>query len=100
VLRLPCMVPDPKATTPARARANPARVGAFNDIVEQTAASVPNMHTLPLDQLLCPGGQALITEGGSVIRYDGVHTSPAGSAIIWSWLQDQLRANGAIPARP
>jgi hypothetical protein len=96
VLRLPCMVPDPQASISGRVRADPVRIAALNAIWQQIAAEHPNVTEVPLDDLLCPNGVPLVDEGDTPIRYDGVHLTPQGSELVWNWLQQQLKSDGAI----
>jgi hypothetical protein len=78
------------ALVPATARNDPDRVAAFNRIVREEVARVEDGHVLDLAGLLCPGGTPRERVGGEEVRYDGVHLSPAGSALVWDWMVNEL----------
>jgi peptidoglycan/LPS O-acetylase OafA/YrhL len=90
LLRLPCMEQPAGLEVKAMARNDPARVAEFNAILERVAASMPEASTLPLDELLCPGGEFLRSVDGDDVRYDGVHLTPEGVRYVWEWLEDEL----------
>ena len=91
LLRLPCMDQARGSLINAQARNDPARVAAFNAIVESIASDMALVSTLPLDDVLCPDGEPIGDIDGEPIRSDGVHLTPAGSRLVWDWLEDQLR---------
>ncbi len=86
---LPCMRQTPGSLVSADARNDPARVEAFNAIVREEVESRPDTHLLDLASLLCPFGEPLRIDGDDV-RYDGVHVSPAGAAVVWDWMLSEL----------
>jgi peptidoglycan/LPS O-acetylase OafA/YrhL len=92
LLRLPCMDQPAAALLDAQARSDRERVEAFNAVLEAVADDLETVSTLPLDDLLCPGGEPIGEVDGSVIRYDGVHLTEAGTTLVWSWLEAQLEA--------
>ena len=97
LLRLPCMAQIDGTPISTQARNDPARVDTFNHILEAAAAASPTVVTLALDDVLCPNGEPIGTIDGEVIRYDGVHLTPFGAAMVWSWLTEQIDA--LVPAR-
>jgi hypothetical protein len=76
----------------AQARSDRGRVEAFNAVLEAVADDLETVSTLPLDDLLSSGGEPIGEVDGSVIRYDGVHLTEAGTTIVWSWLEARLEA--------
>jgi hypothetical protein len=72
------------------ARNDPARVGAFNDVLRQEASRHPDVHVIDLNDLLCPQGAYLEEIDGAPVRYDGVHVTTEGSNYVWAWLLDEL----------
>ena len=83
LLRLPCMF-DASPTT--RDRNDPARLAAYNAILESLAAARVGVVTAPLDEVLCPDpdpeGRATDTD----LRFDGLHVTIEGGAMVWNWL--------------
>ncbi len=67
-------------------------VAAFNAVLDEVAAESPIVSTLPLDDLLCPGGEPIGEFDGELIRSDGVHLTEPGTQLVWTWLDAQLRA--------
>ena len=96
LLRIPCMDPAPGAIIPTRSREEPARIAAVNDLFEQIAAERLHVTTLPLDDLLCPAGVPIGLIDGQKIRTDGVHLSEPGVALVWTWMQTQMRLQNWI----
>ncbi|MBT5864392.1 MAG: acyltransferase family protein [Ilumatobacter sp.] len=92
LLRLPCMDQPAAALLDAQARSDRERVKAFNAVLEAVAGDLETVSVLPLDDLLCPGGEPIGEVDGSVIRYDGVHLTEAGTTLVWSWLEAHLEA--------
>ena len=90
LLRLPCMEQASGTIINALARNDLGRVAEFNTILERVASSTPRASTLPLDELLCPGGEALDKINGEDVRYDGVHLTSAGVQFVWKWLDKSL----------
>lgn len=95
LLRLPCMEQPDDLPVNATARNDPARIAAFNGVLERVAADLDGVETKPLDDLLCPGGEFLSSVDGDDLRYDGVHLTEAGTQLVWEWLDQALSA----PAR-
>lgn len=91
LLRLPCMEQSTDSLVSNQARNDPARIAAFNDILEDVATEQPEVFTLPLDDLLCPNGEPIGEVDGEEIRYDGVHLSEPGTLFVWNWLDAQLQ---------
>lgn len=90
-LRLPCMVQSRNLLVNAQARNDRDRVAAFNAVLEAVADEVQLVSTLPLDELLCPGGVPLDEIDGETVRYDGVHLTDTGTDLVWNWLVEQLQ---------
>ncbi len=68
---------------------DPARVDRFNAIVR----AIGDAHHVPvvdLNSALAPEGVFTKTINGALVRYDGVHVSPAGARLIEPWLYRQL----------
>jgi peptidoglycan/LPS O-acetylase OafA/YrhL len=86
---LPCMRQTPGSLVSADARNDPARVDAFNAIVREEVERRPDTHLLDLASLLCPAGEPRRVDGDDA-RYDGVHVSPAGAAVVWDWMVSEL----------
>lgn len=65
------------------------RVRAFNavlaDVARKTGAVV-----VDLEAFLCPDGRYEHEREGVVLRQDGVHLTPAGGGLVWSWLAPQV----------
>ncbi len=80
LMRVPCMHPVDADTAD---RSDSDRVAAFNRILEDLSEERRNTVTVGLDEVLCPGGVPL---GGTDIRYDGVHVTNQGAAIVWDWI--------------
>jgi hypothetical protein len=90
-LRLPCMVQSTDSLVSVQARNDPDRVAAFNAILETVAGELPQVSTLRLDDLLCPGGVPIGEVDGESIRFDGVHLTGAGTSLVWTWLEERLQ---------
>jgi peptidoglycan/LPS O-acetylase OafA/YrhL len=71
---------------------DPARVDRFNELVRAVAARHPGVGVVDLNAALAPEGTFTKTINGVLVRYDGVHLSPAGARLIQPWLYRQLRA--------
>ena len=71
---------------------DPARVDAFNAILRAVAARHPGVRVVDLNAHLSPGGRYARTLDGVVVRYDGVHVSPAGARLLKPWLAAALTA--------
>jgi len=67
------------------------RVDRFNQVLREVAArrGVP---VIELGAALSPEGQFAKHINGTLVRYDGVHISPAGCRLLRPWLLRQLRA--------
>ena len=72
------------------ARADARRVDAVNSLLDEVAATQPDVTVAPLSSVVCPGGGDGLTIDGSPVRYDGVHYTRKGAALVWPWLFDEL----------
>jgi hypothetical protein len=90
LLSVPCMQQGPDSILPTLARNDPARIAAFNAILQDEAAARPNVHVVDLGAQLCPEGTYLEEVDGAQVRYDGVHLTPGGANFVWTWLVDEL----------
>jgi peptidoglycan/LPS O-acetylase OafA/YrhL len=101
LLTVPCMQQGPDSVLPTLARNDPARISAFNSILQEEAAAHPNVHVVDLEDLLCPEGTYLDDVDGAQVRYDGVHLTPEGADFVWMWLVDELgsleEASSTVP---
>ena len=89
LMNVPCMNQPAKAAVPAQARNDPARQATLNAIIEQVAAE-RGAKVLDLRGLLCPGGEYAEQLDGIDMRYDGVHLTAEGAAVVWRWLVGQV----------
>lgn len=65
-------------------RNDPERAQAVNDVLETFAAAHPDTVTLvDVASWLCPGGEDQEERDGIDVRYDGVHYSLDGGALVW-----------------
>jgi peptidoglycan/LPS O-acetylase OafA/YrhL len=96
-LRVPCMEQSIVSLVHAQARNNPSRVAAFNAILEDVSAELPMVSTLPLDDVLCPGGEPVGQVDGEAVRFDGVHLTDSGAQFVWTWLDAELQAMDLKP---
>ena len=71
-------------------RADARRVGAVNTLLDEVAATQPDVTVATLSSVVCPGGVDGLTVDGSPVRYDGVHYTREGAALVWPWLFDEL----------
>ncbi len=83
---VPCMGPGPGTT----GRADPGRVAAVNELIRDVAVERDDMSVAPLSTVICPDGNAELTIDGVPARYDGVHYTRPGAALVWPWLFDEL----------
>ncbi|MEM8618281.1 MAG: acyltransferase family protein [Actinomycetota bacterium] len=92
LLTLPCMAqPEPlQGQVSTRARSDVQRVDAYNRILAEVAADDERVEVLDLASVLCPGGEPIENTTGTDIRYDGVHVTPDGSALVAEWLFAEL----------
>lgn len=68
------------------------RVRELNAIVARfVAAKGPRVHLLDFHAFLCSGGYT-VTKDGVTLRTDGLHYTPEGARLIWTWLGPQLLA--------
>ena len=76
---------------------DPARVDAFNRIVRSVAAKQPGLvHVVELGRRTSTGGHQYVNVvDGVVLRYDGVHFTPAAAEWIQPWLSRQLERAAA-----
>jgi len=82
-------------------RSDAGRVRDLNDALRTYARSRPTrVSLLDLHDFLCPHGQYTATVHGVAARDpDGTHLSPAGAKLVWRWLSEQLRTEGALRSR-
>lgn len=68
-------------------------------LVRRAASDVPNAHYVDLAGLTCRGdGTAIVFRDGRQLRDDGVHWTQAGADDVWSWVLNQMVADG-VPGR-
>lgn len=48
------------------------------------------MSVAPLSSVICRDGDAELTIDGTPARYDRVHYTRAGAALVWPWLFGEL----------
>jgi len=85
-LDVPCMGPGPGTT----GRADPDRVAAVNELIRDVAVERDDFSVAPLSTVICPDGNAQLTIDGVPARYDGVHYTRPGAALVWPWLFGEL----------
>ncbi|NQY57201.1 MAG: acyltransferase family protein [Ilumatobacteraceae bacterium] len=92
LMTLPCMAqPEPiPGQLTFRARSEVQRVDAYNRIVAEVARNDELVAVVDLASVLCPGGAPIENTTGTDIRYDGVHVTPDGSAMVAEWLFAEL----------
>ena len=88
-LDVACMggAPDNPGTT---SRAEPRRVSAVNDLIDEVASSRADVSVASVSELVCPGGVDGLETNGGPVRYDGVHYTRDGAALVWPWLFAEL----------
>jgi hypothetical protein len=79
--------PDNPGTT---SRADPRRVKAVNDVIDDVASSRADVGVAAVSSVVCPDGVAGLETNGGPVRYDGVHYTTDGAALVWHWLFDEL----------
>ena len=79
--------PDNPGTT---SRADLRRVSAVNALIDGVASNRADVSVAPLSELVCPGGADGLEANGGPVRYDGVHYTRDGAALVWPWLFAQL----------
>jgi peptidoglycan/LPS O-acetylase OafA/YrhL len=68
-------------------------VDPLNDLYREYAAKTGNASIIDLQSYVCPAGQYTdLTIDGVKIRYDGVHFSEDGAAVVSRWLAPQIDA--------
>ena len=85
-LDVPCMGANPGTT----GRADPERVTAVNELIREVAVERDDVSVETLSSVICPNGNAELTIDGIPARYDGVHYTRPGAAVVWPWLLDEL----------
>jgi peptidoglycan/LPS O-acetylase OafA/YrhL len=90
VFEVPCYgTGDPNAPIPERA--DPARISALNDIYNQMAREMPQVHIVHWRSLVCPGGKrAEKLDGADLWEGDDVHLSAKGAVQVWKWWLPQV----------
>jgi len=86
LLDVPCM----RGAQGSMARADPRRTIALNELLAEVAADRDNVSIAPLSDAICPSGTSDLVINGVPARYDGVHYTRAGAALVWPWLLDEL----------
>lgn len=64
--------------------------GVIDGWAERQAGDGPRVRVLDLDAQLCPGGEHRRVVNGALVFKDGVHFSPQGARLVWSWLAPTL----------
>jgi hypothetical protein len=91
VFDAPCY-PDRATDLVLPERSDPKRIKAYNEILAQATAGLPDVHLVKFHTLVCPGGQHLETvHGEDLWQGDGVHLSDAGALFVWRWLLPQVK---------
>jgi len=99
LLTSPCFKPRDMALTPTvggrHLRVWP--VGPLNDLYREFERQHPDEVTVAdLNGFICPGGEySDLTVDGVKMRYDGVHFTPEGAAVVARWLAPQIEAAAA-----
>jgi peptidoglycan/LPS O-acetylase OafA/YrhL len=93
LLTLPCMQPNGDDGTTARS--DPARVATFNELLRGVAVE-RGAAVLELGAVLCPDGEPIESTTGTRVRFDGVHLTPEGADLVWTWLLP--RVDQLVPA--
>ncbi len=89
LLDVACMGAGPDNPGTA-SRSDPDRVRAVNALIEDVASSHTDVTVAALSSVVCPDGVDGLEIDGDPVRYDGVHYTRAGAALVWPWLFDQL----------
>lgn len=87
-LQVPCMQAGNNPGTTSRT--DPMRIAAVNRLISTVAAGRSDTTVAALGDVVCPDGSDDLRVDGTPIRYDGVHYTRAGAALVWPWLFDQL----------
>jgi peptidoglycan/LPS O-acetylase OafA/YrhL len=77
--------------------ANDAEQIPYNDLFRRLPIRVPHVSTISMTNVLCPQGVCQPEIDGILMRYDGVHFSPAGSEWLAPLLYQRLTDAGVIP---
>jgi peptidoglycan/LPS O-acetylase OafA/YrhL len=93
VMNDPChLTPDFGLGPEPRVVNDENRVRLLNGIVARfVAAQGPAVHLLDFHGFLCSGGYTA-TKDGVTLRTDGLHYTPQGARLIWTWLGPALLA--------
>jgi hypothetical protein len=98
LLDVACMGAGPDNPGTA-SRSDPDRIRAVNVLIEDVASSRADVTVAPLSSVVCPDGLEGLEIDGDPVRYDGVHYTQAGAALVWPWLFDQLDQRlGPLPS--
>jgi hypothetical protein len=68
------------------------RQRAFNGMLREVLNRHPAVRTLGLRAFSCPQGRYEPELGGVRLHADGVHWTPGGARLVWSWLAPRLHA--------
>ncbi len=91
VIGLPCMRPTEEIANPfAPLRTDPARVAHLNQLVQTWADGRPNVAFVDLAAFTCPTGEFQAELDGVELFVDGVHFTPDGARLVWSWLVPEI----------
>jgi len=69
----------------------------YNDVFRRLAMRVPHVSTISMTDVMCPNGVCSPELDGILIRYDGLHFSPAGSGWLAPLLYRRLIDAGVVP---
>ena len=68
------------------------RQRAFNAMLREVLSRHPAVRTLALRAFTCPQGRYEPALDGVRLHVDGVHWTPGGARLVWSWLAPRLHA--------
>jgi hypothetical protein len=63
---------------------------AIRDVVDAQPAASDGVSIAAVSDVICPDGNRDLMVDGVPARYDGVHYTRAGAALVWPWLLDEL----------
>jgi peptidoglycan/LPS O-acetylase OafA/YrhL len=85
--RLDCQVPV----------ANDVQQIPYNELFRRLPMRVPHVSTISMTDVICPKGVCRAEVDGILMRYDGVHFSPAASEWLAPLLYQRLTDAGVVP---
>ncbi len=83
----PEFIPDVEAM-----QNDPVRQKRLNAVLDKVKAAHPNVQLLDFRSYLCPKDTYVDTLDGVLMRYDGAHFSPEGTAKWWEHFAPQIQA--------